>query len=242
MSCELLRALQMLARPWAREFTQPESEWLHQHFECCPSCAAWWQQEQAWDQQLQQAMTNVAVPADLMGRIHERLRQEKRYQLRPKVLRLALAALVLLAVTVSLSWYTSFLVRPLDLAALTGPIPLPENIGSETVAALLEEHGISLPDELRRRWDFRHLKAIYYTYEQGRWLCNLEFRRDDASAHVVVKLIPRRWCRPDQLEEFRHRPELPCWASKKAGPMWHSSLVSQGTSPAFTRKAIPQVS
>jgi hypothetical protein len=239
MSCELLRALQMLARPWAREFTQPESEWLHQHFECCPSCAAWWQQEQAWDQQLQQAMTNVAVPADLMGRIHKRLRQEKRYQLRPKVLRLALAALVLLAVTVSLSWYTSFLVRPLDLAALTGPIPLPDNIGSETVAALLEEHGISLPDELRRRWDFRHLKAIYYTYEQGRWLCNLEFRRDDASAHVVVKLIPRRWCRPDQLEEFRHRPGTAVLGIEEGGPYVAFVIGQPGHIASFYQKGDP---
>lgn len=206
MLCELLRAMHPLARNWARELPPSELQWLQSHLQQCPACSAWWQREQAWDAAFHRAMTDVTVPAGLLERIWQRWQLEKRSTFRLRAMRLALAALVLLAATIVLVWHANFHVRPIDLAALSGPISLPDHPSAEAVARLLERHGISVPAELQRRWDFRYLKAIYYTYEQGRWLCNLEFRRDDSSAHVVVKLVPRRWCRNEQLEMFRHYP------------------------------------
>jgi hypothetical protein len=184
-------------------------------------------------------MTNVAVPADLMGRIHERLRQGKALPTPSQSAAACSGSAGLVSGYGKPELVHNFPGASPGSSSANRADPVAGNIGSETVAALLEEHGISLPDELRRRWDFRHLKAIYYTYEQGRWLCNLEFRRDDASAHVVVKLIPRRWCRPDQLEEFRHRPGTAVLGIEEGGPYVAFVIGQPGHIASFYQKGDP---
>lgn len=218
MLCEAVRTVRMIVRPWAGEFSPEEWRWLETHLSECASCRNWWQRESAWDYKLQQALVDVRVPQGLPESIAARLAGAWRQRWHSRAVSLALAASLLLTATLVLVGYYLFAYSTLDLAALSGPIPIPEYPSAENVTRLLEEHGVYLPSELQRRWDFRHLKAIYYTYEQGRWLCNLEFRREDSGAQVVVKIIPRRWCRGDQIESVRYQPGIKVLGVEEAGP------------------------
>ncbi|GBD35110.1 hypothetical protein HRbin36_00214 [bacterium HR36] len=219
MLCEAVRALRLAARPWARELEGAEWRWLRVHLDECRSCQTWWQREELWDAQLQRAMTAVPVPGDLPQQIAARLSLARRLRWRRRaLLSAALAASVLLAFTVGLVGHFGWFYRHLDLAALHGHIPIPEHPTAESISRLLEQYGIHIPAELQSRWDFRHLKAIYYSYEQGRWLCNLEFRREDSGAQVVVKLVPRSWCRAEQLESLKYQPGFHVLGVDESGP------------------------
>lgn len=216
MLCDAVRSLRLILRPWADESQGAEWAWLHQHLRNCSACQAYWRREQVWDERLHQALIAPAVPEGLLQQILAK--SHRTLGRRTRALWLALAASLLLAGTVVLLGYHWLAHRSLDLAALRGPIPIPDYPTAENVARLLEQHGIYLPTELQRRWDFRHLKAIYYSYEQGRWLCNLEFRREDSGAQVVVKLVPRRWCRNEQIESVRYQPGMSILGAEEAGP------------------------
>ncbi|MCS7167387.1 MAG: hypothetical protein RMI91_07090 [Gemmatales bacterium] len=218
MLCDLVRSLRLLGQPAAEDWNEPEWSWLRQHLQQCSSCQNWWQREQNWDKQLRQALQNIAAPKDLPEQILARLGNVGRQRWHYRVVTAALTASALLAVSVVLLGYWWLAYRPLDLTLLRGPIPLPDPPSAENVSRLLEQHGIYLPEELQRRWDFRHLKAIYYSYEQGYWLCNLEFRREDCGAQVVVKLVPRRWCRADQIEAVRFDPRMNLLGVEEGGP------------------------
>ncbi|MCS7159063.1 MAG: hypothetical protein RMJ19_01200 [Gemmatales bacterium] len=218
MLCDLVRSLSLLSQPRADEWDDPEWAWLRRHLQQCVSCQSWWQREQSWDEQLRQALQNVAVPPQLSEQLTARLQgmTQQRWRLRAGVA--ALAVSLLLAGGVLLMGYYWLFHRSLDLATLQGPILIPDHPSAESIGRLLEQHGVHLPAEFQRRWDFRHLKAVYYTYEQGRWLCNLEFRREDSGAQVVVKLVPRRWCRSEQIEVVRYLPGINVLGAEEDGP------------------------
>jgi hypothetical protein len=218
MLCDAVRAVRLMMLAKTGELGSAEWHWVQAHLNQCASCQDWWHREELWDTRLQQSMLAVPVPEDLPQRIASRLSWTKRQWQTRRLVKWALAASVLLAVAIAWLSYWFLAYPTLDLAALSGPVPIPEHPTAENVGRLLEQYGVYIPTELKQRWDFQYLKAIYFSYEQGRFLCNLEFRREDSGAQVVVKLVPRRWCRTDQLEALRYTPGMNVLGIEESGP------------------------
>jgi putative zinc finger protein len=105
VDCKTARQFLDFARPRRPELDAAELEELEAHLAECPDCGPLAQAERQMDSRLAQAMQTVPVPADLRGRVLNRLQSERTVQAQKRrrwIVGPAAAAVLLIAV--GLGW------------------------------------------------------------------------------------------------------------------------------------------
>lgn len=105
MDCNAARLLWPFALSSADLPADDRAE-FEQHLMTCPSCAAQFRAEQAFDLRIGKSMRAVPVPSDLRSMIDDRVRVERRKALRIRVIQVSAAAACLLLVLTVVGWWS----------------------------------------------------------------------------------------------------------------------------------------
>jgi len=181
MDCRAARQLLEFARPRSLELEDSEAEALESHLADCPECGPLAQAERQIDDRLGRAMRAVAVPEGLRDRLVHHLRKERQLARRPWLVRVAVAAAVVLAIGAGFYWHFSQPTR-FELAPLADVQPLRE-------PEQLDEwfRGQGLKDVVApRQFDYRLLAHQGVAEFQGRAVAQLWFVQDNNSARVYI--------------------------------------------------------
>jgi hypothetical protein len=162
------------------------------HLRSCERCSSWVRRLELADQCLSEAMQDVPVPSNLKSRILRRLQRDRIRALQRWLVPLTSAAA---SVLVAFGLYYSVLGLPPPIRTPTVdfgevPVGVPDLNDAEAVERwLLDTYSITMPSELRHRWDFQYHTALFVERQDEEEILTMRFHRDGGEA--IVQLIPR---------------------------------------------------
>ena len=247
MKCEEIQSMLRTSRSWSRHADEAISSDVVEHLSACAACQLIQQQEYRFDEEVHQAMHEVAIPMELEKSILWKLRQARRQQQRSRALYWSLAAAAALLMAVCLSWYMQ---RPYDLARLhdtVADLGLRRTVGTYDLAKgrqpadlqqWLQRQGVSasIPNRLK----MQHLIAAYIVEVGGRKVPVLELKVGSSTSTVC--LLQRRYFNDQLQKKLQEQDSLTSFViadndnSESLGWM----IVDQGSAHLFVEGMAPQ--
>ena len=86
MKCEEIQSMLRTSRSWSRHADEAISSYVVEHLSTCAACLLIQKEEDRFDEEVHQAMHEVAIPMELEKSILWKLRQARRQQQRSRAL------------------------------------------------------------------------------------------------------------------------------------------------------------
>jgi hypothetical protein len=185
MDCKSARLLAEFFRLHGAELEPAEAQALQHHLHDCPDCAILARAELEADLHLGRAMRDVPIPADLQGRLLKRLSAARRSWYRRFAVRVAAAAVVLLAVSVATAYWVRSHRPALSMEAIHAEEFELRGLPPDQVEKLFRErHGVRT--QLPRDLNYAFLVKASRLELRGRLVPYLRFARGPDEAEVYV--------------------------------------------------------
>jgi hypothetical protein len=210
MECHDVQQLLAFVNRPSEELDIGERDALRDHLEKCPDCHARLQADRRADEVFAPLMRDVSVPADLKGKILNRLSAERP---RPWKTWLAAAAAVLFVVG-TLAW----IYRPLPEITMEylDSIRAVDQLDENAIEERLNKQGLSI--NVPREMEYRFLQSVHVVDSiKGRRVAKLSFARTDNPANAEVFIFSNADFRMKELEEnqdFRGTTSIRIWHEK----------------------------
>ncbi|MFO0865075.1 MAG: hypothetical protein U0744_10570 [Gemmataceae bacterium] len=205
MDCIHARMLVLMLRRDPQSMDEAERSAVRRHVDSCPACLAWEMEERREDAVLAKAMHDVAVPADLRGRIGARLKATSSPRPRVRLVLAAAVAFLVLGVTTWQFWPAPVVeLEPNEIATF---VDAQMTSSPEAVKGWFEEMGYKM--EPPPRFNFEYLAS----YDIGTFFGQTKAPRlvfqSTQTRHPVIATV---YVLPKA--RFRSRQDLPMFAAR----------------------------
>lgn len=190
MTCDTVRMLIPFLRPLSELGADDRSE-IQAHLQTCSDCRGIAEREQAFDESVQRAFSQVELPTDLQSRIATKLAERNALDLRRLTLRWTTAAVaVLVLFSFGLGWWRSSDAVSADQFVADEDAVLVHIFGGNATAVTeyYRQHGlkVTVPGDL----DYSLLSGLDVVDWKGKPIARMNLQRGTARAKVYV--LPKK--------------------------------------------------